>query len=195
MGVEAVLRHLDLGHGDVAAMVADALVVGEQVFKHKAVFDGAAARLQTGHMPRLDGTHQLIHNGLHGFDFPSKVQVVFAEGVGGAAQHILHRTFQHLQLLAGVLGKFNILGVDFLGRAQQIHGVIADALEIADGVEQGVHALAVGVAQLPAGQLDEVGAEGILVLVHLLLLIPDLLGEGVIPRMSQAHGLNDADAG
>ena len=73
--------------------------------------------------------------------------------------------------------------------------MVADALEIADGVEQGVHALAVGVAQLPAGQLDQIGAEGIFVLVYLGLFVPDFLGQGVVPLVGQAHGLHHAHAG
>ena len=73
--------------------------------------------------------------------------------------------------------------------------MVADALKIADGVQQGVHALAVGVAQLPAGKLDKVGAQGVFIAVHLALLVPHLLGKGIVPLVGQAHGLHDAHAG
>ena len=54
--------------------------------------------------------------------------------------------------------------------------MIADAFKIADGVQQGVHALAVGVVQFPAGQLDQISAQRVLVPVHPALLVPHLLG-------------------
>ena len=46
---------------------------------------------------------------------------------------------------------------DSFGGAQNIYRVIADAFKIADGVEQSVHTLAVGMAHFTAGQLDEIG--------------------------------------
>lgn len=73
--------------------------------------------------------------------------------------------------------------------------MVADALKIADGVQQGIYALAVGVTELIAGQFYQVGAQSILVIIHLLLLLPDLLGQGIVPGVGQAHGLHHACAG
>ena len=195
VGVEAVLCHLDLGNCHVAAVVADALVVGQQVFQHEAILDGAAAGLQAGDVPCLDGTHQLVHDGLQRFDLACQMQVILAEGVSGAVQHVLHGVLKHLQLFAGVGGKVDLLGVHLLCGFQKVHGMVADALEIADGVEQSIHALAVRMVQLTAGQLDQIGAESIFVLVNFALLIPDFLGQRIIPGVGQAHGLHDAHTG
>ena len=76
------------------------------------------------------------------------------------------------EILLGVVGEADALVLHLLGGFQQIHRVVADPLKIADGVQQGVHALAVGVAELVGGQLDQVGAQSVLVVVHLLLLLP-----------------------
>ena len=73
--------------------------------------------------------------------------------------------------------------------------MVTDAFKIADGVEQGVDALAVCVVQLTAGQLYQIGAEGIFVLVDLGLFFADLLGEFIVPSVGQAHCLNDTDTG
>ena len=146
-------------------------------------------------MTRLDGAHQLVHDGLHRLHLAGQMQVVLAEGVGGAVQHILYGILKHLQLLAGVGGEVDLFGVHLLRGFQKVHGMVTDALEIADGMEQGVHALAVCVVQLTAGELDQIGAECVLVLVHLALLVPDLLGQRVVPGMGQAHGLHDAHTG
>ncbi len=85
--------------------------------------------------------------------------------------------------------------VHFLRGFQQVDGVVADALEIADGVQQGIYALAVSVAQFAAGQLDKVGAQCVLVTVHRAFLVTHLLGQLVVPLVGQAHGLHHAHAG
>ena len=64
--------------------------------------------------------------------------------------------------------------------------MVADALEIADGVEQSIHALAVRMVQLTAGQLDQIGAESIFVLVNFAFLIPDFLGQRIISVVEQS---------
>ena len=117
------------------------------------------AGLQAGDVPCLDGTHQLVHDGLQRFDLACQMQVILAEGVGGAVQHVLHGVLKHLQLFAGVGGEVDLLGVHLLCGFQKVHGMVADALEIADGVEQSIHALAVRMVQLTAGQLDEVSTK------------------------------------
>ena len=135
-----------------------------------------------GDVPCLMAAHQLVHDGLQRFDLACQMQVILAEGVSGAVQHVLHGVLKHLQLFAGVGGEVDLLGVHLLCGFQKVHGMVADALEIADGVEQGIHALAVRMVQLTAGKLDEIGAESIFVLVNFALLIPDFLGQRYHPR-------------
>ena len=195
VGVKAVLCHLDLRNCHVAAMVAYTLVVGQQIVQHKTVLNRAAAGLQAGNVPRLDGAHQLVDHGLQRLHLGSKVQIPLAEGIGGAAQGVLHRILQHLQLLLCILGEVNLLLVHLLGGFQKVDGMVADALKITDGVQQGVHALAVGVVQFPAGQLDQISAQCVLVPVHPALLVPHLLGKFVVPFVGQAHGLHNAHPG
>ena len=85
MGIKAILCHLDLGNSHIAAVVADTLVVGQQIFQNKTILNGTAAGLQAGHMAGLDGTHQFIHNGLQRLDLAGQVQIAFAECIGGTA--------------------------------------------------------------------------------------------------------------
>ncbi len=73
--------------------------------------------------------------------------------------------------------------------------MVADALKIADGVEQGVDALAVSVVQLPAGKLDQISAEGVLILINFAFFLFDLFGQSVVPFVRQAHGLEHTHAG
>ena len=74
------------------------------------------AGLQAGNVPRLDGTHQLVDHSLQRLHLGGKVQISLAESIGGAAQGVLHRIFQHLQLLLCILGEVNLLLVHLLGR-------------------------------------------------------------------------------
>ena len=73
--------------------------------------------------------------------------------------------------------------------------MVADTLKITDSVQQGVHALAVGMVQLPAGQLDQISAQCVLVPIHPALLVPHLLGKFIVPFVGQAHGLHHAHPG
>ena len=192
MGIKAVLCHLDLSHRHVAAMVADAFIIGQEIVQHKAVLNGAAAGLEPGNMVCLDGAHQLVDHRLQRLYLAGKVQVSLAECVGGAVQDILHRIFQHLQFLPGIPGESNVLLVHLLGGFQQIYGMVADPLKIADGVEKGVDALAVGMAQFPSRELYQIGAQRILVAVHLAFVLPYLLGKLLVPGVGQAHRLHHA---
>ena len=123
------------------------------------------------------------------------MQITLAESISGAVQNILHRILQHLQLVAGILRELDFFGVHLFGRFHQVYGMVADALKIADGVQQGIYALAVGMVQLTAGKLDEIGAESVLVTVYLRLFLADFLRKCVVPLMSQAHGLHHAHTG
>ena len=67
----------------------------------------------------LDGTHQLVDHGFQRLYLAGQVQVSLAEGVGGAAQDILHGIFQHLQLVPGILRELDVFGVHLLGGFQQ----------------------------------------------------------------------------
>ena len=48
VGIKTVLCDLDLCNGNIAAVVAHALIVGQQVIQNKAILDGAVAGLQAG---------------------------------------------------------------------------------------------------------------------------------------------------
>ena len=123
------------------------------------------------------------------------MQVVLAESLGGPVQKILDHVLQHAQLLLGVGREGDLLVVDLLRRVEQVDGIVADPLKIADGVQQGVHLLAILVVQRVAGQLDKVSAQSILAAVGLLFLLFDLFGQAVVPVVGQAHGLDDTGAG
>ena len=74
--------------------------------------------------------------------------------------------------------------------------MVADALKIADGVEQGVDALAVSVVQLPAGKLDQISAEGVLITDQLCVSSSLTFSrQSVVPVVRQAHGLEHTHAG
>ena len=69
-------------------------------------------------MPRLNGTHQFVDHSLQRLHLGGKVQIPLAEGIGGAAQGVLHRILQHLQLLLCILGEVDIFLVHLLGGFQ-----------------------------------------------------------------------------
>ena len=170
MGIKAVLCNLDLCNGYVAAVVAHTLIVGQQVVSTKPYSMEQLPACRRAMWWALMARTSSLTTASSGSTFAGKMQITLAESISGAVQNILHRILQHLQLVAGILRELDVFGVHLFGRFHQVYGMVADALKIADGVQQGIYALAVGMVQLTAGKLDEIGAESVLVTVYLRLL-------------------------
>ena len=194
MGVELVLGHLDHRHRDVGAVVGNALVAGEQVIQHEAVLDGAGAGLQAGDVPRLDLPHQTVHHLLQRLDLARRVAVGMLEGVHGAVHDVLHGGLQHAQIVQSLLAELDALVPNLLGGLDEVDGMVADAFKIVDGVQQRVDAAQVLMGQPLAGQLDQIGAQNVLVMIHRVLLAEHLVGDGVVPFAGGGHGLQHRSA-
>ena len=72
-------------------------------------------------------------------------------------------------------GEDDALLLDLLGALGDVHGVVADALQIPDGVEVLGHRFCSAGGELLAGELDEVAAQLVLVLVDDVLPVEDEL--------------------
>ena len=123
------------GDGDVRAVVGHALVVRQQVVEHEAVLDRALAALQALDVRRLGGGDQAVDDLLQRLDVARHFEVVLAEGIDGQLQNLRQCVCQVLQLRSGILGEDDVLVVDLLSRLAQVDGVVAQTLEIADGVQ------------------------------------------------------------
>ena len=194
MGVELVLRHFDHGYRDVGAVVRDALVGGEQVIQHEAVLDGAGAGLQAGDVAGLDLAHQAVHHFFQGLDLARRVAVTLLEGIHRAVDDVLYRRFQHGQVGQGFVAEADVLVPDLLRGLDEVHGVIGDAFKVADGMQQGVDGAVVLFAQGAAGQLHQVGAQNVLVMVDGVFLAADFIGNGIVPFAGGGHGLQQGSA-
>ena len=73
--------------------------------------------------------------------------------------------------------------------------MVRDALEIADGVQQGVDRAVIVGGEMLGTELDQVGAQHVLVMVDGVLFALDLVGDGIVPLMSGGHGLQFAAGG
>ena len=135
MRVEAACTRLDERDGDVRAVVGHTLVVRQQVVEHEAVLDRALAALQALDVRRLGGGDQAVDDLLQRLNVARHFEVVLAEGIDGQLQNLRQCVCQVLQLRSGILGEDDVLVVDLLGRLAQVDGVVAQTLEVADGVQ------------------------------------------------------------
>ena len=159
MRVKAVLGHLDHRHRNVGAVVGNALVDGQQVVQHKAVFDRAGTGLQAGDVPRLDLAHKAVHDLLERFDLGGGVAVPVLESVHRAVEDVLHGGFQHREVVQRLGAEADVLVADLARGLGQVDRVVVDALKVADGVQQRVDGAVVGGRKLMPRQLDQVAAQ------------------------------------
>ena len=189
MGVKAIQRNLDHRNGNVGAMVGDALVVGQQIVQHKAVLDAARARLQTHNVAALDLAHQTVHDFLQRLDLFCRIDVVFLESVHRAVYDILHGGFQNAEVVEGFLAELYRFIADFLSGLDEVDGVVADALKVADGVQQRVDGAVIILREVLGAQFDKVGTQHVLVVVHGIFLARDLVRNGIVPDAGRGHSL------
>ena len=67
--------------------------------------------------------------------------------------------------------------MQLLRRGQHVDRVIGDPLKIADGFQQLCGLLAVLLAHLLGAELDQVGAQNVLIVIAVLLILPDASGK------------------
>ena len=194
MGVELIGGDLDHRNGNVRAVVGDALIVGQQIVQHKAVLDRAGTGLQAGDVAALDLAHKAVHDLLQRLDLFGGVGVALLEGIDRAVHDVLHGGLKHAQVAEGLVTEFDRLVADLLGRLDQVDGMVGDALKIADRVQQRVDGAVVVHREMLGAQLDKVGAQHVLIVVHGVLLADDLIGDGVIPDTGRGHGLQKGSA-
>ena len=194
MGIKLIGSDLDHRNGDVGAVVGDTLVVGQQIIQHKAVLDGADTGLQAGNVAGLDLAHETVHDLLKRFDLAGGVDITFLERIDRAVDDILHGGFEHAEVAEGFLAELDGLVADLLGRFNKVDGVVGNALEIADGVQQGVDRAVILSRKVLGAEFDEVGAQHVLVMVDGIFLASDLIGDGVVPLMGSGHSLQQCGA-
>lgn len=93
------------------------------------------------------------------------LDVVGHEGGNGDGQDLPQGGLHDLQLPQGGGGEHHVLVVYLLGRFRDVQGMVGDALEVGNGVEELADLLALGAGEGAAGDLHEIGAQLVLVAV------------------------------
>ena len=100
-----------------------------------------------------------------------------------------------MHLVAGLRGEAQALALHLLGGLDHVHGVVRDALEVADDVQDLRAGPAVLGGEVTAAELDEIGAQHVLILVGLPLGAADggggsgvILPDELAARLHGVHG-------
>ena len=170
--------HADHTHGHIGAVVGDALHVVQHVQEHHAGVDGAHAVLQAADVLVAQALHHHVDHLFQRLHLHGLLGVVALKGLAGHGQDALHGLFQQDEFLLGALGEGGLLLVQLLGLFHDVHGIVADALELGDKVQQLGHGMALVIAQLLIGHLNKVIGDG-----HLHAV------DEVLPHLDGAHGV------
>ena len=195
VGIEGVGLQLYDGHGDVGAVVGHALVVGQEVVEHKALVQGTGTGLETVHMVGLHLIAQTVDDLLQRLHAGGLLDVVGHEGGNGDGQDLPQGRLHDLQLPQGGGGEHHVLVVYLLGRFRDVQGMVGDALEVGNGVEELADLLALGAGEGAAGDLHEIGAQLVLVAVDKGLRLADSM-EALFGEIgAQRHGVQQVAGG
>ena len=150
-------------------MVGDTLAVGEQVVERKAVVQRADAVLQTVDVVHLQLVAEVVDQFLQRLHAVGQINVVVHERVNGDGQDLRHGGDHHAQLARALRREMQLFVMHFLGGLGDVQRVVADALEVTDGMQILGHVGGLVRVELLARDLDEVGAELVLVMVDGIL--------------------------
>ena len=167
-------------------MVGHTLHVGENVQQHDTGVDGAFALFQTLNVLIADGGCHLVHYLLQRLDALGQVSIIVIEGVHRHGQNLLDGGVQLIQLALSSFRECRLA----LQRVYDVGRMVANTLQIADGVQQLRNLTAVGGGQFAQGQTHQIGTQFILVGVQLVFLLGYLLHHGGIVMSCQRHSLH-----
>ena len=138
-------------------------------------------------MAAADLVGQAVHGFLQRLYLLGGDGVILPEAGEGGVQNVLHQVGQNAQFLPGGVGKAELLVVQLLGGLLKIQNVVADALEVADGVEQAGDGVVIVGRSAVLGDLDQIAAQPVLIDIQLVLVGNDLLlpGLGVLEELVQ----------
>ena len=157
-------------------MVRHPLQIGENIVQHGAGGNGADAPLQAPDVPGAQLLCQLIHRLLQRFHLLGGGGVVCGKGGQGCVRRVGYGGEQHTQLAPGRGGQGELFLMQGLGGLLEVQGVVADALEVPDGVEQAGDGAAVLLGDAVLGEGHQIVAEAVLVGVQQRLRLLDLPG-------------------
>ena len=170
--------HAHHAHCDVGAVVGDTLSVVQHIKEHHAGVDGADAVLQAADVLVAQAFHHHINDLLQRLHLCSLLGIIVFKSLVRQSQNALQCVVQQLQLLFGALAEAGFLVVQFLGLFHNVHGIVADTLELGDKIQQLGHCVALVIAQLLIGQLDQIVGD-----FHLHAV------NQVLAHLDGAHGL------
>ena len=177
------------GGGDVLGVVADTFQVGKHVQVNHAVLGGALLVLEALHMVLaqrfgqvVDGLLAVLH-GLDGF----AVIVLGAEHAHGHVQLLLDHAGETIQLRHRLGGKLDLLPLPELGCFQNVHAVVAHALQVVHHMEQGAYQPGVFLIKVKALHLHQTGGDFLVEEVQHVLVAGNFRGALLVPPLKAGH--------
>jgi len=167
--IQCVVAQDDHRYRDIGAVVGDTLAGGDDVIEDKALGDGADLFLQPVDVVELHGVAEVVDQLLQRLDLFRDSQVVLCKSPHGERSGLLHGGGHDLELMTGVSGEVTEFFVGFIGADGDDESLVGDELQVGDRVQVSGYGFLLFLGQLTSGQLDQVGTQGVLLVVHRLL--------------------------
>ena len=163
--IQIVLRGVNDAPGDVGAVVGGALEIGQEIRPDEACLDAAIALLHPENVARAHLLLEQIDDLLERLDLRGDGDIAGGECPQRKRENFTEGICKRLKFALGAVGEGKLLIAQFLGGSEDVDGVVGDALEVADRLEQLRRLLALIFAQLLCAEPDQIGAEDILIVV------------------------------
>ena len=137
----------------------------------------------------MTGTHgfpQTIDDLLQRFHTTGQQNILLLVGSHGCVQDLPGSGKEYLKLLSGGTREFQALGLQLLGRFNEIGTVVCDPLEVTDEPQQLSGSIGIGGGDGPGRELHQIAAQNILVMVRQILVLHDRIGHFL--RLSGLQG-------
>ncbi len=144
--------------------------------------------MQTADVVVLADGGQPVDDLLQRLHLTCQLHVAVEIGPDGEIKDLVQRLSDGVQLLLGGRREGDLFFIDLLCYLDNIDGVVTQTLEVADGVENLGADLAVLTGEGLCGQLDQIGAQLVLVAVQSIFHLHDTLRAGRVIFLHQIHG-------
>ena len=176
--------HADQAGSNVGAVIRDALCIVQHIQEHDTRINGAHAVLQAQDVLVAQALRHHIDHLFQRFHLSRQAHIAVFKGIVGQVQDAVQRILQQLQLLGGAFTEGRFLFLQFFCLFHNVHRIVADALELGNKIQQFGHSVALIVAQLLIGHLDQIVGDCHLHAVDQVFTHPDG-ADGILVHLQQ----------
>ena len=128
VSIHCMLTYVDNTDGNVGAMVAHALKVGNEIRPYKSGFNGAGAFLKSCNVVVTEKRFQIVDHLFKRLNIICKSNIVTYKGCFGQGKYLIRCGAKNSHFLSCGRGELNAFFTKLLHRFKHVYGVVGDTL-------------------------------------------------------------------